>query len=120
PDATGLGHGDRSLRAGHRVHRRAEQRDVEAQVARETRLQLGVPGEHRALRGLEEDVVEGEADAELGGEHGAHSYAPASPLTTRLSGPMERMAALMLRPSLPMRGKRASSGRPAGDRKTVA
>src|SRR5690606_35687355 len=29
-------------------------------------------------------------------------------------GPMERMAALMLRPSLPMRGKRASSGRPAG------
>ena len=78
PDAAGLGHGDGRAGLGDRVHGCGQQGDVQAEVARQPRAELGVAGEDGTLGRLEEDVIEGERQADGGGQHGAHSYAAPS------------------------------------------
>ena len=56
---------------GHGVHRGADQRSVEVETTAEPGLDVDIPREDLAVRGDEEDVVEGQAFAELVVEHGA-------------------------------------------------
>ena len=60
-DAAFLRKRDGETRFRHRVHAGGNHRDVDAQVARELRLQLRVAGEDFGVGGDEQDVVEGES-----------------------------------------------------------
>ncbi len=70
PDPAGAGDGDRRAPFGHRVHRRAQQRDVELDPLREAGLDVDLTGEDLAVRRDEEDIVERQAFAEFVVEHG--------------------------------------------------
>ena len=56
-------------RLGDRVHRRAEDGDAELEPAAEAGLHVDVLGEHLAVGGGEQDVVERQALAEFVVEH---------------------------------------------------
>ena len=60
-----LGHGDRHLRFGDRVHRRGDDRDVESDRAGEPRPDRDIGGQHLGVAGPQQHVVEGQAFDEL-------------------------------------------------------
>ncbi len=57
-DAAGLRHGDRQPRLGDRVHRRGDDRQVEADRAGELRPDIRCARHDRALSRTQQDVVE--------------------------------------------------------------
>ena len=68
-EAAELRHGDRQRRLGHRVHRRAEERHVQPDVAGQPRRDVDLRRQHRRVLRHQQDVVEGQGggDAGLGG-----------------------------------------------------
>ena len=71
-EAAVLGHGDRQARFGDRVHRRADERHVQPDVAREARRDVHLRRQHGRVLRHEQHVVEGQGGGELGsgGEEG--------------------------------------------------
>ena len=60
-DAPLLGERDRQVRFGHGVHRGAEDRDVQGNLAGEAGASIGLGREHVAERRLKDQIVEGES-----------------------------------------------------------
>ena len=56
-DAAGLRHGNRQFGFGHRIHRRGQQRNVQIDLARQTRGRVRLRGHDVAFLGLQEHVV---------------------------------------------------------------
>src|SRR5262249_3415294 len=73
-DPAFLGQGDGELALGHGVHRRGDDRDVDADVAGQLRADVGVLGDEVAVAGLEQHVVK--RDALQGEALGIHQRAP--------------------------------------------
>ena len=61
PDAALPRDGDGETGFGHRVHRRADQGDVQPDISGKARAHVYVSGHHLGFGGHEEDVAEGEA-----------------------------------------------------------
>ncbi len=55
-----LGQRDREPRLRHRVHRGGQQGDVQLDVPRDAGLEVDLSRQHVGVRGLEQDVVEGQ------------------------------------------------------------
>ncbi len=72
-DATFARHGDGGARFGHRVHRRAEERDAQLELAREARPRVDVLRKDLTVGGDEKDVVERQGFAEAVFDHGRHT-----------------------------------------------
>ena len=68
-DAAELRHGDRQARFGHRIHRRGEDRQVQAQVAGQARGERDILGQDGRMRGDEGNIVVGERFS-LDAQHG--------------------------------------------------
>ena len=60
----GLRHGDRHLGLGHSVHGRGDDRNIERNVAGDSRADVGVGRQQFGQSRLEQDVVEGERFAQ--------------------------------------------------------
>ncbi len=65
-EAAVLGHGDRQARLGDGVHRGAEQRHVQAYVARQPRRDVDLRRQHGGVLRHQQDVVERQRGGELG------------------------------------------------------
>ena len=73
PDTAFLRHGDRRARLGDGVHRGGEERDVEADGARQLGRDVGVARQDLGSGGNQEHVVEGEPLTQLICQHGPSS-----------------------------------------------
>ena len=69
PHPAFLRHGDGGARLGDGVHRRAHQRDVQAQVACKLRAYIHLAREHVALGRQEQNVVERQRQRDIGVQH---------------------------------------------------
>jgi hypothetical protein len=63
-EPSGLRHGDRHLGLGHSVHGRGHDRNVERNVAGDSRTDIGVGWQQFGEARFEQDVVEGERFAQ--------------------------------------------------------
>ena len=75
-EAAGLGHGDGEAGFRHRVHGRRDDRQIEADGAREPRAQIGFRRQHLGMAGAHEHVVEGECFGNSGGKRFRHANTP--------------------------------------------
>ena len=63
PDAAFLGQGDRQGGLGDGVHRRGDQRDVDGDAARQLGADVHLAGDHFAVGGHEQDIIESDGVA---------------------------------------------------------
>jgi hypothetical protein len=65
PHPAQLRHDDRHVGLGHRVHRRGQDRDAEPYLPGDPGAGIGLARQHRRFAGLQQHVVEGEAQADV-------------------------------------------------------
>ncbi len=66
-DAAELRHRDRHLGLGHRIHRRGDDRDVEADLSGDARAHVRLARQHRRFGRGQQHVVEGQAERDFHG-----------------------------------------------------
>ena len=59
-DPAVLGHRDRELGLGHGIHRRRQERNAELDLAGQARADVDLGRQDLGVRGLEQDVIEGQ------------------------------------------------------------